>query len=572
MVPRFLALVVLAAVVYVPAYHGGLIWDDEDGYIAKNPFYYSVEGLREIWLVPGATPQYYPLVFTSFWIEYQLWGLDTLGYHLINVLWHALNAGMVWLVLRRFGVPGAWVAAAIFALHPVNVESVAWISERKNVMSGFFYLTSLLAFLRFSPFEQTRNVEEPGWTWYALAFVLFLLALLSKTVTCSLPAVLVLLYWWKRSLPTRREWLGLGPMFVVGAALAMVTSYVERNFVGARGESWAFTPVERCLIAGRALWFYVGKLAFPHPLMFNYPRWHIDASDPAQYGYPAGVILAFGLLLLSCWPRFWKRLGLEPCWRRGPLVACLIYAGTLLPALGFVNVYPMKFSFVADHFQYLASIAIIGLVVAGVVRLGSARGWARTRDGRILAAIATAALLATLAVLTWRHAGHFAGPDVLWRDNIAKNPGSVLANYNYGTRCLARDDIEGALECFERTYQADPNFSGLYINWGIALAKKGDYQAALDKMALALQYDERDPAIRYNMGLALTSMRKYAEALEAYKKAIDLDPNHAEAHFRLGQALLELDRRDAAVAELERAVELRPAEPAFRELLERAKQ
>ena len=193
---RFLILVLLVLLAYAPAYRTcGFIWDD-DGYVEENKTLRSTVGLREIWLRPGATPQYYPLVFTTFWVEYHLWGLRPMGYHIVNVLLHGLNSGLLWLLLRRLNVSGAWFAAAIFALHPVHVESVAWVTERKNVLSGFFCLLAFLAYLRFAPPE--RPEEKPAWRWYAVSLGLFLAALLSKTITCSLPAVLVLVYWWKR--------------------------------------------------------------------------------------------------------------------------------------------------------------------------------------------------------------------------------------------------------------------------------------------------------------------------------------------------------------------------------------
>jgi len=294
---RFIILLFLVVIAYIPACQGDFIWDD-NRYVSENPVLWRQGGLRDIWFHPTATIQYYPLVFTSFWLEYRVWGLFPGGYHGVNIILHGLNAGLLWLLLRRLQIPFPWLAAAIFALHPVHVESVAWITERKNVLSGFFYLIAFLAYLRFSPPEEP--IPERGrWGWYAVALFAFAAALFSKTVTCSLPAVLVLVYWWKRSWPTRREIFALLPMFALGLVLAMHTSKMEREWVGAAGEDWNFTPVERCLIAGRALWFYVGKLLWPYPLIFNYERWHIDAQQPWQYLYPLGILVVLGIL---AWP------------------------------------------------------------------------------------------------------------------------------------------------------------------------------------------------------------------------------------------------------------------------------
>ena len=210
------------------------------------------------------------------------------------------------------------------------------------------------------------------------------------------------------------------PMFILGVLLARQTSYLEKNLVGAEGEDWDFSLVERCLIAGRALCFYAGKLFWPHPLIFSYPRWHIDAADPWQYVYPSAVVVFF---IVLTWLTFTRRLG------RGPLTACLIFAGTLLPALGFFNVYPMIFSFVADHFQYLPSTALIALTVAAVFHLDSGRRRLETRPARWLAA----SLLIVLGWLTYRQCDIYRDRFTIFADTLTKNPESWMAQANMGT-------------------------------------------------------------------------------------------------------------------------------------------
>ncbi len=340
-----LVLIVATLAAYVPAMQGGFIWDDDD-YVTDNAALRSLAGLAAIWLQPGAVPQYYPLTFTSLWLDYQLWGVAPAGYHVVNVLLHGTNAVLVWLVLRRLALPGAWLAAMVFALHPVHVESVAWITERKNVLSGAFYLGALLAYLRFAGLGAPA-AEAERWRSYALAVALFVCALLSKTVTCTLPAVILLLLWWKRGRVTRAEASATVPLFVVGACLALVTIWMERTHVGAQGAAWLLSPIDRALIAGRAVWFYAATLAWPHPLTFVYPRWEIDAGAWWQYLFPLAAAAVTALLFFAR-----ARIG------RGPLVAVLCFGVTLAPALGFVDVYPMRYSFVADHYQYLASVAV----------------------------------------------------------------------------------------------------------------------------------------------------------------------------------------------------------------------
>src|SRR5688572_14862801 len=361
-------LLAMTLIAYLPAFRAGFIWDDPD-YVVNNATLRSLDGLRQIWFVPRATPQYYPLVHTSFWIEYQLWRLNPAGYHAVNVLLHALAAVLLWRVLKLLDVPGAWLAAAIFAVHPMHVESVAWVTERKNVLSGVFYLAAALAYFRSSfglwgsgigedkdTAVDSSNTRHPKPdTRYSLSLGLFVCALLSKTVTASLPATILLVIWWKRGRITRRDVVPLIPFFVIGVALALNTARLEREHVGASGAEFDFSALDRILIAGRAAWFYAWKLIAPVNLSFIYPRWTIDDRAAWQYAFPlAAVALVAALFVLR------HRIG------RGPLVAILFFGGTLVPALGFFNVYPMRYTFVADHFAYHASIGIIVLIAAAV--------------------------------------------------------------------------------------------------------------------------------------------------------------------------------------------------------------
>jgi hypothetical protein len=289
----------------------------------------SVDGLGKIW-IPRQTPQYYPAVFTSFWIEHQLWGLNPLGYHIVNVLLHALNAILVWRLCVFLKIPGAWLIAAVFAVHPINVESVAWITERKNVLSGAFYLAAAISYLKFDDERDTRHAAGVAWRSYALSLVLFVLALLSKTVTCSLPAALILMMLWQRKRITIARVLPLIPLFVVGLILALNTAGIEREHVGADGPNFAFSMADRMLIASRGLLFYPWKILWPHPLMFIYPRWVINDASWVSY-WPMAIVLIVALAAVIGYARGW----------RGPALALAFFAGTIVPALGFFNVYPM---------------------------------------------------------------------------------------------------------------------------------------------------------------------------------------------------------------------------------------
>ncbi|MGA3017904.1 MAG: hypothetical protein ABSF62_12355, partial [Bryobacteraceae bacterium] len=342
-------------VAYLPALRGGLLWDDSSH--VTRPDLQSLHGLWRIWFDLGATQQYYPLLHSAFWMEHRIWGDAVLGYHLTNVTLHAASACLVVMIVRRLALPGAWLAGLVFALHPVSVEAVAWISEQKSTLSGVFYLASALAYLRC---DQSRRASR-----YWLALGLFVLALLTKTVTATLPGALLVVVWWQRGrIEWKRDLRPLLPWFALGASAGLCTAWVEKTFIGAKGADFTLTLVQRCLLAGRVICFYAGKLLWPRNLTFLYPRWNIDPGEWWQYLFPAGVVaLAVGLWLVG------RR-------HRGPLAGLLIFAGTLFPVLGFLNVYPFRYSYVADHFQYLASLGIIVpvasalAIVAGRIPLG----------------------------------------------------------------------------------------------------------------------------------------------------------------------------------------------------------
>jgi protein O-mannosyl-transferase len=360
-----LLLVILTMVAYLPAWSGTPIWDD-DAHLTKQDLR-SLDGLARIWTQPGATQQYYPLVHTLFWLEHQLWGDWPAGYHLLNILLHCISALLLVRILRLLEVPGAWLAAAIFALHPIQAESVAWISELKNMLSGVFYFGSVLAYLKF---DRTRNVP-----FYAAALVLFALGLMSKTVIATLPAAMLVIFWWKRGkLSWREDVLPLIPFFLLGTAAGLFTAWVERNLVGAEGSDFNYSIIERVLIAGRAIWFYSVKLLWPLDLIFVYPRWQVSQTVWWQYLFPAAVLLLLAVLV-------WLS---RRC--RAPLAGLLFFIGTLFPVLGFLNAYPFRYSLVADHFQYLAGLGIIVLVAAGIALQLKRRQLWRQPTGYVLCA------------------------------------------------------------------------------------------------------------------------------------------------------------------------------------------
>lgn len=521
-----LLIVAGTVVAYLAALQAGFVWDD-DNYVVANPTLRNLEGLWRIWFEPLSTPQYYPLTFATLWLEYRVWALDPFGYHLTNVLLHALNAVLFWRVLWLLRVPGAWLAAAIFALHPIEVESVAWITERKNVLSGAFYLGAALAYFRFSPPESS---DRGSTAWYALALVLFAAALLSKTVTCSLPAALLLVYVWKRQRLDRRDLAALLPFFLIGLAGAATTVWVEREHVGAQGVDWMFSAVERCLIAGRVLWFYIWTLVWPSNLAFMYPRWQIDAAVWWQYVFPvAAVAVVVGLAA------FRRRLG------DGPLIAVLFYAGTLVPALGFFNVYPMRYSFVADHFAYLATLGPIALAAALAVKAADALAIPRVpRD------VAAVGLLAVLGFLTWRQGRVYEDPESLWTDTVAKNPSSWAVRVNLGGVYADQGLIDEAIAEMQASVELFPSAPETHNALGAMWEQQGDLVRAEAAFREALRLESRYYEAHTNLGIVYTSLGKFDDAFSHFAVAIRLKPQYADAYYNAALAFAEVGRHTEA--------------------------
>jgi len=534
-------LILITLTAYIPAMQGGFVWDDDD-YVTENSTLRSSHGLRQIWLNPSSTPQYYPLVFSSFWLEYKLWGLNPTGYHVVNVLLHAFSALLLWRLLQCLNVPGAWLAAAVFALHPVQVESVAWVTERKNVLSAFFYLGSMFCLFRFFGLAGEKE-DESGLRWYVSGLLLFTCALLSKTVTCTLPAAMLLILWWKRGKVRGRELGALTPFFVFGLAMGLATAWLEQHHVGAVGLEWDLSFVERCLIAGRALWFYLGKLIWPSELIFNYPRWQIDAGVWWQYIYPAGVLFVVVLLWLTR-----ERVG------RGPLVGVLFFGGTLFPALGFFDVYPFRYSYVADHFQYLASIGLIALLV-GVMASAASRlpEWPRcvTRGSGLI-------VLVLLGVQTWHQGYVYGDMETLWTDTLQKNPVSWMAHNNLGILLKKQGKLEEAVEHYSEVLRIKPDHARAHYNLANALASQGKLEEAVAHYLEALRIKPNYAAAHNNLAVALEKQGKLEEAIAHYYQVLQITPNNAEVHYNLGVALADKGRIEEAIDQYYQALRINP--------------
>ncbi|MEE9393312.1 MAG: tetratricopeptide repeat protein [Planctomycetota bacterium] len=557
---------------YRSVWEAGFIWDD-DAYVENNRTLRSPEGLAKIWTDPKATPQYYPLVHSSYWIEYRFAEQNPRTYHLTNVILHALSAMCLWGLLARLRLPGAFWAALLFALHPVQVESVAWITERKNVLSGLFYFLTFHAWLSFrSPPDRRRY-----WPAYALTLLLFAAAILSKTVTCTWPCVAALVIWWKSGRLRWRDLLELAPFLWLGVMQGLLTAKLETTHVLAVGEAWDISFGERILIAGRAIWFYLGKVVWPYPLAFSYERWSLSTGAWMQWLAPIAVLVA-SLRLFICRHR----------WGRGPLVAWLIFIGTLFPALGFVNVYPMRFSFVADHFQYLAIAAAIAFLVGGGARVAARRG----RVGRALFFVLCLLLAALAAWRTAEQTRIYDSRETLWRDTIDKTPDSGLAHNNLGILLFGRGEFSEALTHFRAALVSNQNEPELRAQAATALSRLGRHDEATAELEKALELqpdnafvedayasllitqgrhlqalrkaerayvlDARFASALTTKGVALHNLGRSAEALEAFDAAIAQDPMLVSAWNGRGLIMMVLNDTDAAVEAFAKAQALAP--------------
>lgn len=545
----FVALLLVTLAAYYPAWHGGPLWDD-DAHITRVDLR-SLEGLWRIWFEVGATQQYYPVTHSAFWVLHRIFGDATLGYHLVNIGLHTASAFVFAVILRRLAVPGAWLAALIFAVHPVHVESVAWISELKNTLSGLLYLCAALVYLRFDTHRR--------WQSYGLALGLFGLALLSKTVTATLPAALLVLFWWQRGhVRARADVLPLLPFFAVGATAGFVTAWVERTQIGAAGAAFDFSLIERGLIAGRAVCFYLGKLVWPADLVFVYPRWNISGLVWWQYLYP----IAIGLLLVGLW-RYRTR-------SRGPLAALLLFIGTLVPALGFVNVYPFVFSFVADHFQYLASLGVIALTAAGATTLARRRKMAP----RLAAVLAILVVGLPLSVLTWRQARHYVDTETLYRTTLLSNPSSPMLRNNLGELIHARAGVVNPdrrlLEEAEAHYREalrlmPDDFPQARNNLGTTLLALGQFDAAILEYREAQRLRPSDSRIRGNLGLAFTkkchalqATGQLDDAITACREALRISPGDVDVQGLLADTLAGRQEFGEAIPHYRAFVAARP--------------
>ena len=584
---------ILAGVLpYLPALRGGFVWDDEP-LITANPLLRSPSGLAEIW-AGSRTADYFPLTNTFFWIEHHLFGDNATGYHGINILLQAANALLLWRVLRRLRIPGAFLAGLIFAIHPIHAESVAWISELKNVLSMFFFLMSALLFLEI----QDQRILNRS-VAYSASLVAFLLALLSKTQVVFLPVALLFCAWWRNSpvdsksqdkgnpLQFHREIVRTVPFFLIAIVFGLITIWFQNRGIGE--EEIILGPFTRRLAnAGMAIWWYARQIVAPIRLMAVYPQWRFD--PPALMEWVPLIAITGALLLL------WRRHS------RGLLFAFAYFIVALLPVIGIVRMsYARSGSLVADHLQYFADISLIALFSAGVARLWSSG----RRQIRIATASIILVLLALMGSYTWARAEVYRDEQTLWQDNFSKNPNTWQGHNRVGQLLFSQDKFAEALPHFEWAVQLKPELGDNYNLLGLAYCRLQRFEEGIAQYRKGLQLKQEKTStaqsvttatMRVNLANALTltgntfselaraasdqgdmaaaqadakeSNARFTEAVEQYEKALAIEPEHPAIHRNLGILLSQMGRNEEAIAHLRKVLQLVPNEPAARETLE----
>jgi tetratricopeptide (TPR) repeat protein len=533
------ALFLVAATVfaYHRVWHAGFIWDDDE-HLTQNRCIIGPLGFQDIWTSSQA--YYYPLVLTTFWLLHKFVDLNPLPYHLLNVFMHAGSAVFLWLVLRHLGVRIAWVGAALWALHPVMVQSVAWVTELKNTQSCFFYLLSILFFLK----ADDSGAKGQGRWRFGLSLVFFVMAITSKSATVMLPVVLGLCLWWRNGRLLWRDLAVLVPFFLISAAASGWTIWEQRFHSGATGEEWSQTWPERLATAGWDIWFYLSKIVWPSSLTFIYPRWKVDTTKLASF---LPLVAALGGLFFL----WWKRNGLL----RPVFVAAAYFVVSLFPVLDFFNVYFFRFSFVSDHFQYLAAMGPLALLASGIASsglssFGKTRLWLQPALG--------AALLVILGALTWRQATIYADAETLYRTTIERNPDCWLAYNNLGAMALQERRVDEAIGFFQKAVEIDPGVAEAQYDLGNAFLAKDDFAQAIAPYQAALRARPNNARAHNNLAVCLLNFGKINEAIEQFGEAVRFDPNYPEAHYNLGYILVQLGRREEAVSHLTAAVRLKP--------------
>jgi protein O-mannosyl-transferase len=562
-------LVVITCLVYLPSINGGFLLDDKE-LITRNDLVRAPDGLFRFWCTTDPL-DYWPVTNSAFWIEWRLWGDNPSGYHALNLTLHIVESLLVWIILRKLSFPGAIAAALVFAVHPVNVESVAWISSLKNLLAMLFALLSALWYLRShgGPWERERRENGGPWdreqdahretanrsshpssliphpsSFYWLSLAAFLLAMLSKGSVATLPLIILAIAWWLRPLGTR-DLVRIAPFFAIAAIFVVLNVWFQTH--GSQTVIRNADFLDRLLGAGGVVWFYLYKGLWPVDLLFVYPQWHVDAANLLWW---LPLLSAF-IVTLVLWITIILRHSRDTL-ARPLLFAWVVFCAALVPAMGFADVGFMKNSLVADRYQHIAIIAPIALAAAAFsVWFGQLRAALRRP-----AALIVAAAVAVLALLAWRQSSLYRDQITLCRATLQKNPDSWLLHNNLGNafHAIGREDL--AIEQYKLSLQLMDDAPQILNNLGNALDETGNPEQGIEYLKRSLELQPDYPSALYNMGNAMMHIARYDEAIGYYQKALRLKPDYAEPYINSGNALAHLGRFQEAIDQYNRAIKI----------------
>jgi len=528
-----IVLLLLVFLVYARVGAAGFIWDDES-HLTQNPCIVGPLGLGDIWT--SASAFYYPLVLTTFWILHHFVGLNPLPYHILNVTFHGASALLLWRVLVQLRVRGAWLGAAIWALHPVLVQSVVWVTEMKNTQSAFFYLLAISCFLQSR--DRKQNV-----IFYWLTIFSFVAAITSKPSTVMLPMVLALCLWRREGGIKRRDLRLLLPFVLISLLASGWTIWEQKFHSHAIGADWVQTPLQRVLISADAIWFYLLKLIWPHPLIFIYPRWNVDPSQWFAWIPLVALLVTATVLVIKRNSRL-----------RSVAFAFAYFVITLFPVLDFFDVYFFRYSFVSDHFQYLASMGPLALAGAGIVTAVEKIGvhWLAIQ------AASTLVILSILGALSFHQSAKYHDVITLYQATLAQNPGCWMAEYNLGLALKNQGQLDQAIAHYRRAINIWPDYVEAHYNLGGAYIEKGEFDEALAEYRRAIEIRPDEADSHNNYGSALRELKQFDQAEIEYKRALSLRPQYLDARLNLGSLLLQRGRIAEAITNLETARRLQP--------------
>ncbi len=589
--PSFLVgllLIILTFGAYWPVIqNGNFIWDDPE-YVTHNMTLKRDDGLRDIWFNPSASPQYYPLVFTTFFIETRLYGDNPRGFIILNVLLHTASSYLLYLLLKKLNIPGAPLAAALFAVHPMTVESVAWITERKNTMAMLLSILAVNVYFSLTLHPHVKNGKRYG--VIALATILFTLALLSKSAVCVVPPMLAIILWWKKKKLSKQDMAVVSAWFILSFLSGLLTALVEYHQVGANTAHYHLPPMEKILLITRNWWFYILQFAWPYPQSFFYPRWQIFIQNISLYGYILALIATW--LLLWFWRR---RLGLTP------LIILLLYSLAIAPVLGVLNIYYFRFSYVADHFAYWALIPLCIGTALLVFLVADKWPFLTPRIRTIIGVI----LVVACAGLTWNRGHVYESWTTLFADTVQKSPACadawalyadglikekkfaqakenlLIAYHMQSDRvmdagqlaniCLMLGQIDEAEKYAAVLAEKLPQFADTWLILGVLRERQKRIPEAIACYVKSHTLSAGNGNAIYNAGVLLANLGDFQKAEDCFRMALAVNPRWAQAYNMRGRCLAMLNHLHEAKSCFEQASKLDP-NPEFRDDLQRIQQ